>query len=182
MKQYDIVLIDPPISYYGQQDKWGAAAKFYPLMTDDELRTMDIMSLTNETSIVFLWATCPRLDFAIDLMRDWGFHYRGVAFVWVKSTKDGRPIGARGVRPSIVKPTTELVLAGSRIPKGRPMPVADESIPQVVLHPVQEHSRKPETISERIELLYPNATRLEMFARRQRNGWDVWGNETDKWK
>jgi hypothetical protein len=35
-QQYDVLLLDPPWSYHGQQDKWGAAAKFYDLMTDDE--------------------------------------------------------------------------------------------------------------------------------------------------
>ncbi len=177
---YDVILADPPWSHYGQQDKWGAAAKFYPTLSDDELMAMPVGDLAKDSSVLFCWATGPRLDFAVDLIRKWGFHYRGMAFVWVKTTKDGRPIGARGVRPSIVKPTTEFVIAASRTKKGRPMKLSDESVAQVVLAPLAEHSRKPEEVSARIERLYPDASRLELFARRKRAGWEAWGNETEK--
>jgi N6-adenosine-specific RNA methylase IME4 len=176
-EKYDVILLDPPWSYHGQQAKWGAAAKFYPTMTDNELLMLDVAMLAKKTSVVFCWATSPRLDFAVNLLSHWGFAFRGVPFVWVKSTKDGRPIGARGVRPSIVKPTTEFVLAGSMTSKGRPMQVLDESVPQVVLAPVAEHSRKPDEVQARIERLYPSASKIELFARRKREGWASWGNE-----
>lgn len=175
--QFDVILLDPPWAYYGQQDKWGAAAKFYSLLSDDELKAMPIPRLAKRSTVVFCWATCPRLDAAIDLLRHWGFHYRGIAFTWVKTTKEGRPIGARGVRPSIVKPTTELVIAASMTPKGRPMKIADEGVPQVVLAPVGRHSEKPAEVYSRIERLYPEATRLELFARGRRNGWEAWGDD-----
>jgi N6-adenosine-specific RNA methylase IME4 len=175
--QYDVILMDPPWSHYGQQDKWGAAAKFYSLMDDAALREMPVARLAKRSSVVFCWATCPRLDFAIDLLRHWGFHYRGVAFTWVKTTKAGRPIGARGVRPSIVKPTTELVLAASMTPKGRPMPIADEGVAQVVLAAPTRHSEKPAEVYARIERLYPAASRIELFARGLRAGWHSWGEE-----
>lgn len=174
---YDVILIDPPWSYYGSQAKWGAAAKFYPTMTDQELLDFDIQTYLKPKSVMFMWATSPRLDFAIELIKHWGLHYRGVAFVWVKTRKDGVPIGAQGVRPSIVKPTTELVIAASTVAKGRPLTIADESIAQVVLAPKQEHSRKPDEVQERIEKLYPEAAKIELFARRTREGWDSWGNE-----
>jgi len=177
---FDVILTDPPWSYTGQQDKWGAAAKFYETIPDFDLGHMPIRNLLNERSVLFMWATCPRLDFAIDLMRDWGLYYRGVAFIWVKTKTDGiTPVGAQGVRPSTVKPTTELVLVGSTVKSGRPLPLADESIRQVVLAPRQEHSRKPDEVMERIEAMYPTASKLEMFARRKREGWFSWGNEID---
>ena len=176
-RKYDVILADPPWSYYGQQDKWGAAAKFYELMPDGDIASLPVSRMAKRETVLFLWATCPRLDVAVDTMRSWGFAYRGVAFVWVKTTKDGRPIGARGVRPSIVKPTTEIVLAGSMTTKGRPMPIASEAVRQVVLAPVGRHSAKPAEVSERIESLYPTAERIELFARRRRDGWTAWGNE-----
>ena len=180
MKTYDVILADPPWSYYGQQAKWGAAAKFYSTMSDEELMALPVGFMAKTSTVLFCWATGPRLDFAIRLVEHWGFCYRGVAFVWVKTTKAGVPLGARGVRPSIVKPTTEFVIAASMVAKGRPRPIADESVAQVVLAPVTEHSRKPDEVNARIERLYPEASRLEMFARRPRDGWEVWGNETRK--
>lgn len=180
MTSYDVVLADPPWSYYGQQDKWGAAAKFYPTMTDEDLLSFPLENWLNPRGVAFIWATSPRLDFAMDLIKARGLHYRGVAFVWVKTKKDGTPVGAQGVRPSIVKPTTELVLAASKIKTGRPMPLASESIVQTVLAPKQEHSRKPDAVQDRIDLLYPTATKVELFARRRRDGWDSWGNEIEE--
>lgn len=177
-KKYDVILMDPPWSYHGAQNKMGAAAKFYPTMSDEDLMAMDIQSILNEPGVVFMWTTSPRFDFAIDLLRHWGLTYRGVAFTWVKTKKDGlTPMGAKGVRPSIVKPTTEYVIAASNVIKGRPLPLADEAVAHVVLAAVTEHSRKPDEIHRRIERLYPEATKLEMFARREMSGWDVWGNE-----
>ena len=179
-KKFDVALIDPPWSYFGDQTKMGAAAKFYSTLTDDEIRMFPVKELLNERAVVFLWATAPRLDAALDTIKAWGLHYRGVAFVWVKTTKDGRPIGARGVRPSIVKPTCEFVLACSTVLKGRPLPIADESIRNTVLAPTTEHSAKPIAVHERIEALYPEAKRIELFARTQRQGWHCWGNEINQ--
>jgi N6-adenosine-specific RNA methylase IME4 len=139
---------------------------------------MDIQSILNKPGVIFMWVTSPRLDFAIDLLRAWGFTYRGVAFTWVKTRKDGlTPIGAQGVRPSIIKPTTEFVIVASNVTKGRPLPLADEGVSHVVLAAKMEHSRKPDEVHRRIERLYPNQLKLEMFARRPMDGWDVWGNE-----
>jgi N6-adenosine-specific RNA methylase IME4 len=177
---YDVVLTDPPWSYTGQQDKQGAAAKHYPTMTDAELAAFTLpVDMLAPKGVLFMWATAPRLDAAMLLLDAWGLTYRGTAFVWVKTRKSDPlvPIGAQGVRPSIVKPTCEFVLAASRVRKGRPLPVADESISQVVLAPKGAHSAKPDAVQERIEALYPNASRIEFFARTRRPGWEAWGNE-----
>jgi N6-adenosine-specific RNA methylase IME4 len=177
---FDVILADPPWAYYGQQDKWAAAAKFYPTAPDGVLETLPVPALLAPRGVLFLWATSPRLDAALGLIRAWGLAFRGVAFVWVKTRADGRPVGAQGIRPSIVKPTAEFVLAASRVGRGRPMPLADEGVAQVVMAPRRDHSRKPEAVAERIERLYPHARRLELFARATRPGWQCWGNETGR--
>jgi N6-adenosine-specific RNA methylase IME4 len=174
----DVVLADPPWSYHGQQDKCGAAAKFYPTMTDAALLALPVRSIMSKNSVLFMWATGPRLDFAMDCIKAWGLTYRGMSFVWVKTKADGiTPIGAQGVRPSIVKPTAELVLAASPIAKGRPRKLHNEAIRNVVMAPRGEHSRKPDMIHESIEAMYPDARKVELFARRPRDGWTAWGNE-----
>lgn len=182
---YDVIVSDPPWSYYGQQNKWGAAAKFYETMDFDSIiKAGDVPDKLHDRGILFLWATSPLLDVAMDAIKAWGLHFRGVGFVWVKTKPSDptTPIKAQGVRPSIVKPTTELVLCASRVAKGRPMPLFDESICQVILAPKREHSRKPDELYDRIESMYPNARKLEMYARQSRYGWDVWGNQTDFFK
>lgn len=175
---YEVVLADPPWGYYGQQDKWGAAAKYYPTMADEELLAFNIRErFMTDRSILFMWATGPRLDFALRCIDAWHLSYRGLAFVWVKTRADGAPVGAQGVRPSIVKPTAELVLAASPVMKGRPLKLHDESIRQIVMARKSEHSRKPDDVHDSIERMYPGARKIELFARRARPGWTAWGNE-----
>lgn len=179
-RRYDVVLADPPWSYYGQQDKWGAAAKFYATQPDEAIVRLPIPDLLDDNGVLFLWATSPRLDVAMACLAEWRLHFRGVAFVWVKARKDGGPIGAQGVRPSIVKPTAEYVLAASRVARGRPMKLGDEGVPNVILAPRRAHSQKPDEVTACIERLYPDARRLELFARTERPGWDAWGDEVGK--
>ena len=58
--------------------------------------------------------------------------------------------------------------------------MSDESVVQTIFAPRREHSRKPDEVAQRIETLYPGATKLEVFARETREGWDAWGNEVGK--
>jgi N6-adenosine-specific RNA methylase IME4 len=48
-----------------------------------------------------------------------------------------------------------------------------------VREPIREHSRKPDVVAERLEQMYPNQTKLEMFCRYPRPNWTVMGNELD---
>jgi N6-adenosine-specific RNA methylase IME4 len=178
---FDVILADPPWSYYGQQDKWTAAAKFYPTVADEVIATLPIKQMLSKNGVLFLWATSPRLDAAMECLKAWELYFRGIAFVWVKARKDGRPIGAQGIRPSIVKPTAEYVIAASPVAKGRPRKLHDESVQNVILAPRREHSQKPTEVHDLIERLYPDTQKLELFARCSRPGWTTWGNEAGKY-
>ena len=174
---YGVVLADPPWSYYGSGEKWGAAAKFYPTMPTSEIADLPVRGLLADRAVVFVWTTSAKLPDAVELLSAWKLAYRCVAFVWVKTTRAGVPIGAQGVRPSITKPLTELVVAGSTVARGRPLPLATEAVCQTVFAPKAEHSAKPDAVQERIEAMYPTARKLELFARRRRPRWDAWGDE-----
>lgn len=176
--QYPVIICDPPWKYFGDPNKDQAAGKHYPTLTVDEMLALPWPLAT--PGVLFMWATGPKLQDALDLGARLGLHYRGVAFVWVKCREqDGRmvPIGAQGVRPSIVKPTTELVLAFATCAKGRPLPLLSESVPQVVLAKRVGHSVKPREVQDRIVQLYGDVPKLEMFARERYPGWDAFGNE-----
>lgn len=188
---YEVIYADPPWLYYGDPNKDGAAGKEYKMMSPEEISALPVRSKMRKKSIVFLWATCPMLDVAIDVVRAWGLHFRGVPFVWVKTKQDGSPIGAQGVRPSIVKPLVEVVIAASTIPRGRPIKILDESIRQTVFEGEDEdfitdpifasrghHSEKPHEVRARIERLFGPVPRLEMFDRGAPKGeWDRFGDE-----
>ena len=171
---YDVVIADPPWSYY-KSNHTHDVTNHYNTMTREDLLAFPWKEYVGNT--LFMWATSPKLDEALDLGRSIGLHYRGVAFVWVKTAKNGKPLGAMGVRPSIVKPTTEFVLSFCQKPKGRPLPLADESVCQTVFAPLGRHSEKPDEVQVRLERMYPDASRCELFARRERAGWDCFGLE-----
>lgn len=174
---YDIVYADPPWHYYGSQIKDAAAAKHYPLMSQDDIAALPVRSIMSRRAALFLWATCPRLDLAMELLQRWGLHYRGVAYVWVKTNARGGIIRGQGIAPTFTKPTTELVLAASTMPTGRPFPLHDLAQGQVELHPRAQHSRKPDVFRQRIVQLCGNRARIELFARESSDGWDAWGVE-----
>jgi N6-adenosine-specific RNA methylase IME4 len=174
---FSVVIADPPWDHYGASDKWAAAAKFYSLMTDEELCRLPVPDLLARKAVVFMWCTSSSLARAINLLGAWDLHYRGVAFVWCKTAQSGKPIGAQGVRPSITKPLTEFVIAGSAQSRGRPLPLASEAVRQTVFAPRGRHSEKPEDVQASIEEMYPDLPKAELFARRWRHGWTCWGNE-----
>ena len=178
---YDVIYADPPWKYRQQRPGgMNNAADHYDVMSLEDIAALPEWELLNKPGVVFMWTTSPLLEESMELGKMLGLHYRGIEFVWVKTKKDGSPMGAAGVRPSIVKPLTELVLGFSNKRTGRPLPLSSESVVQTVFAPKREHSRKPDEVAERIESLYPSASKLEMFARTTRPGWDVFGNEVGK--
>jgi N6-adenosine-specific RNA methylase IME4 len=177
-RRYDIVYVDPPWYYYGSPIKDAAAGKHYPMMSLDELAAIDVRAMLNKRAAVFIWATCPRLDFAFKLIDAWKLHYRGVAYVWVKINRRGEIIAGQGVPPTFTKPTSELLLVATTNPTGRPFPILDLAQSQVVLHPRGAHSEKPAIFRTLIERLCGPRSRIELFARSQVKGWDAWGAES----
>ena len=176
-KRYSVIYADPPWQYYGDPNKDQAAGKHYSLMSTAEIGALPIQTITADSAALFLWATNPRLPDALEVMKTWGFHFRGVAYIWIKTARDGHIINGQGVRPTFTKPTTELLLVGSTCRRGRPIPLMDEGQAQVVLAPRGRHSAKPLIFGERIVELLGDVSRIELFARNRVDGWDAWGNE-----
>lgn len=179
--RYKLVYADIPWQYYGDPDKDQAAGKHYNTMSFDELSHLPVRQLIDGKGVVFMWVTGPKFAEAIDLMRGWGFFYRCVAYVWIKTTKDGKVIEGQGVRPSFVKQLDEFMIVGSTEPRGRTLPILTESQGQNIFAPRPDgaHSAKPDEARWRIEELYGDIPRIELFARCRYPGWDAWGLEVD---
>lgn len=62
--------------------------------------------------------------------------------------------------------------------KGKPKRIAN-NISQLIFAPLQEHSKKPDIVREKIIELLGDVPRIELFARQKTEGWDVWGNEVE---
>ena len=51
------------------------------------------------------------------------------------------------------------------------------AVHQVIVSPVEQHSKKPDVVRDRIVTLMGDLSRVELFARQTVPGWDAWGNE-----
>lgn len=57
--------------------------------------------------------------------------------------------------------------------------VKSHAVHQIVLSPIEEHSKKPNEVRERIVDLFGEVSKIELFARQQAENWDCWGNEIE---
>lgn len=185
-RAYEVVYADPMWKYAGDPNKDQAAGKHYDCMgVADMVSHFPLLAIMAKTSVAFIWATSPLLHDAIEFIEMNRLYFRGVARVWVKTTKDGKIIHGQGTRPSIIKPTTEFLLAASTKKAGRPIPILTESMGQVVLaaRPAKDgksiHSAKPDIFRDDIVALYGKRKRVELFARKEVKGWDSFGNEVE---
>ncbi len=178
MKKYQIIYADPPWKYNSRANHKtrfrGGASGHYTLMAMSDIKALPVKELADSSSVLFLWVTFPYLKEQLDVFSAWGFTYKTVGFTWVKLNPNN--LGTFFGVGYYTKSNAELCLIGTR---GKVLKPARNDIGSVLLSPRQEHSRKPDEVRQRIELLYPNTNRLELFARRKRDNWDCWGNEVE---
>jgi len=183
MMKYDLVLCDPPWWYNNRKTggerknktKFGGGAqKHYPLVPDKMMiRLAKVLPrYTERNAIMFMWATYPRLDFAIEVMEAAGFKYRTVGFTWLKTTNDGERFKYGPGFYTASNP--EIVLIGVR---GKGFAPKKKMMESIITTPRMEHSVKPD-LHEKLDLMYPFAQKIELFARRaSRPNWTYWGNQ-----
>jgi N6-adenosine-specific RNA methylase IME4 len=164
-KLYGVIYADPPWRYSNPPmgDVTRAIENHYQTMALDQIKALKVPAA--DDCALFLWATIPLLDAAIEVLAAWGFKYKS-AIVWQKD-RAGTGYWVRG--------QAELLLIATR--GNVPAPAPGEQPPAVVEAPRGRHSEKPNVFAEMIERLFPNVPKLEMFARKRRPGWGVWGNE-----
>lgn len=144
----------------------------YPTMTQEELCAMPIHKIAKKDSVLFMWATMPKLQEALDTIKAWGFKYKTCAFCWVKQNPKSGGIYAGLGR--WVQGNAELCLLAT---KGHPHRIS-KSVKQIVMAPRGRHSAKPAEVRDRIvSLMGEDTERIELFARNYADGWDCWGNE-----
>lgn len=175
-KQYSIIYADPPWSFktWSDRGKQKSPDNHYSCMSMADIKSLPVGDIAAKDSLLFMWVTDPLLDVQIETMKAWGFAYKTVAFTWVKLNKKG--VGLFTGLGYYTRSNPEMVLLGRR---GKPPKPKLRSVHQVVMAPVREHSRKPDEVRSRIAAMY-DGPRLEMFARTSVPGWDVFGNEVEK--
>jgi N6-adenosine-specific RNA methylase IME4 len=161
--RYRTIVADPPWPYAGASAPWrNSVADHYPLLDLDTIADLPVSALSAKDAHLYVWAVLPSLEDAFWLARAWGFR-PSTMLTWCKQ---GPGLGA-GYRGN----TEHLIVAR----RGN-APFRTTAAGTWYQAPRAEHSRKPDLFIDLIEAMSPGPY-LELFARRQRLGWDTWGNE-----
>lgn len=184
-KKYEVIYADPPWSF-GSKFKVGTPGKEqqsldefqYPTMRDDELRDYFqtvVRDVAADNAVMVMWVTDAHLPLAIELGCLAGFSYKTVGFIWNKKTVTGKQVCFMGTWTMKGSEIALLFTRGSahKMLKSR-------KVRQLVEAKRREHSRKPNEVRERIEEMFPDSSKLELFARATPPGWDVLGNQSEK--
>ena len=174
MKKYKVIYADPPW-HYNNSGCRGAAENEYSVMKDEDIYKLLVCEYADPDSVLLLWATWPKLIEAMKVIDCWGFKYvTGMPWLKVNQVTNGLFGEVEFKSPYgigfWVRGCSEPILIAKR---GNAKPPLDGFIG--LLSPNMFHSRKPESIYEYAESL--DGPRLELFARVEREGWDVFGNE-----
>jgi N6-adenosine-specific RNA methylase IME4 len=162
---YNVIIIDPPWPYGTEYDaETRRVASPYPEQSIEKIREFPIPSAPD--CVMWLWTTHKFLPTAFELIKYWEFEYK-ITFVWDKQ-KMG--MGAW------LRCQTEFCLLGI---KGNPKwELTNER--DILSEARREHSRKPDAFYKMVKRLTPGARRIDYFSREKRNGFDQYGNETNK--
>lgn len=159
--KYKTLVADPPWTFKYRPTQ-GAVP--YPTLSTPQLIAMgpQIQDLAATDSHLYLWSTHSHLADALGVIGAWGFRFIQ-AIPW---DKERMGLG------HYFRNRTELLLFAVR---GH-LRLKRRDLVAFIREVRREHSRKPEAAYRLIEAGSPGP-RLELFARRCRDGWDAWGNE-----
>lgn len=196
MNKYKLIYADPPWSY-GNTVSNGAAEDHYNTMKLIDIKRLPVWDIADENSVLAMWYTGTHNQEAIELAEAWGFNVRTMkGFTWVKllalaEQHINKALEAGEVQNfydlldllnaqtrmnggNYTRANTEDVLIAVR---GTGLERLCAGIKQVVYSPLGEHSAKPWEVRHRLELLYGDVPRIELFSRSAAQGWDHWGNQ-----
>jgi N6-adenosine-specific RNA methylase IME4 len=183
--KYRTIVADPPWRYTSsdivtrgkaktasvETRKIRAAENHYPTMGNEEIAALPVNEWADDSAHLYLWVTNPRLFRGrfekmgpVDIIDAWGFEYVTL-LTWHKLGAPGMGFYFRG--------DTEHVIFAKR---GKAPIDPAIRVSNFIAAPRTHHSAKPDRFYEIVERVSPEP-RLELFARRRRYGWDVWGDE-----
>lgn len=164
-KKFGTIYADPPWLYANQATR-AAAGNHYEGMTVEEICALPIPQLVADDAHLHLWTTNAYLFECPKIFEAWGFEFKST-FVWVKSQMG---------MGNYWRNSHELLLTGIRGDAKRFM---DRGLQSWLACARGAHSGKPEQVRSMIEKASPGPF-LELFARREAEGWEVWGNQIEQ--
>ena len=179
--KYNIIYADPAWEYWSKSavnnTKWTEIkplSEHYNTMKIGDIKSLPIKNIIADDCACFLWVTDSHLKEWIEVLESWGFKYKTIAFNWIKKTNNWNT--CVNVAPWTLK-SSEICLLWT---KGAMTKYKkNNSVRQLIEAERTKHSKKPEEAIKRIEDLFWDIPRLEMFCRFPRVWWDVWGNQAE---
>jgi len=188
MRRYSTILIDPPWQvkagrpFSGEYSKTCAKQDWnfstnnaqdlkYDSLSIAQIAQLPIENISYPDAHLYVWTINKYLPVTFDLIKQWGFQY-STTLVWAKNAMGGGLGGAYRITTEFLIFAKKGHLSAKEMHIGTWFNVKrdydERGKPQ--------HSRKPEFFAQLIEKISPGPY-LEMFARRERKGWDVFGNQ-----
>lgn len=176
-KKYQIIYADPPWQYkvWSKKGNGRSAESHYKTMNIEDIINLKyfINAISDENCILFIWVTYPCLREGLKVIEAWGFKYKTCGFTWVKRNKKANSwFWGMGYW---TRANSELCLIAT---KGIIKRIS-RKVHQIIDTPIEEHSRKPAIVRDKIVELVGDLPRIELFAREKVTGWDSWGNEIE---
>ncbi|MBL4951094.1 DNA methyltransferase [Neobacillus sp. YIM B02564] len=179
-RKFNIIYADPPWQFSskayqdGGRDMLKLEETQYNTMTIKDIKSLPVKEIADEDCACFMWVTDSHLKEGIEVLESWGFKYKTIAFVWLKKYDSGDT--CYNFAPWTLK-SHEICLLGI---KGRMTKHNVKNNVKGFVEAVRgRHSEKPQEIRRRIEELFGDIPRIELFAREYNKGWYVWGNEAN---
>jgi N6-adenosine-specific RNA methylase IME4 len=180
-KKYNVIYADPAWRFSQGinrrkdiREKFGTNEELsiqYSTMSDKEIIELNVADYADDNCVLFVWTTDAHLEVAIKAINNWGFKYKTVAFTWNKK---------RGFMGKWTVKQCEICLLATKGTAHKLLKSFKEK--SYLEENKTQHSKKPNEFRKRIERMFGDVPKLEMFARTRAEGWDAWGNETDKFE
>lgn len=169
--KYQIIVVDPPwkVKKITSKQRPNQIEMDYPMMSIKEISDLDIGDIADDDSWCFLWTTQKYLWDSKAILERWGFKHK-LTMVWEKTYGKSAGMPLFGFRWN-----AEFILVGTKGKKT--MFPKTKLIPACFQAENIRHSEKPQRFYDMILPL--GERRIDIFARKEREGWDVWGNEVE---
>lgn len=166
-KKYSVIYADPPWNY-AAGGKTRNVERHYRTMKPEDIYSLPVQDIAEDDCLLFLWATFPNLDVALETIQRWGFQYKTAAFVWVKRNRKS-PSWFWGLG-NWTRANAEICLLAT---KGKPKR-ASASVHSIIDAPIS----RPKPVTGSFSLR-GGESMIELFARKTAPGWDSWGDEVE---
>lgn len=166
-KKYQTIYADPPWNESGGGKIKRGADRHYQLMKTKDIIDLPVPNITETNCHLYLWVTNSFLKDGLSVMESWEFRYV-TTITWMK---DRMGLGQyyRGVTEHClfgVKGNLPYKVIDGKRQQGKTGFYAAKTV----------HSEKPQEMRDMIEKV-SYGPKIELFARKEFNGWDCWGNE-----